>query len=1284
MEMTVGELTGLEVAIIGMAGRFPGAPTIAAFWSNLRDGVESIATFTDDELQRSGVDPALLGHPGYVKASAVLDDIDLFDAAFFGYTPREAAMIDPQQRIFLECAWEALESAGYDSARYTGAIGVFAGAGFSMYLQSSQHFMGAADEYQAAIGNHHDFLATRVSYKLNLTGPSMTIQTACSTSLVAVHLACQSLISGDSDITLAGGVSIRVPQQAGYLYQPGGIMAPDAHCRAFDTAAQGIVIGSGAGVVVLKRLADALTDGDCIHAIIKGSAINNDGATKIGYTAPSEEGQARVIRAAHRGAEVAADTITYIEAHGTGTALGDPIEIAALTQAFQRHTRRQGFCAIGSVKTNIGHLDTAAGVAGLIKTVLALKQRQIPPSLHFVRPNPEIDFANSPFYVNSALAEWKASEAPRRAGVSALGVGGTNAHVILEEAAPAESPSESRPWQLLVLSAKTHTALDRATADLATHFRCHPDISLADAAYTLQLGRQMLKHRRMLICRDAADAQDALEAADLRRVLDGAAELADPRIVFLFPGQGSQYVQMAAGLYLAEPMFREQIDRCAEILIPHLGRDLREVLYPGEPRTENREPANNVPRTTDQRLLDQTWLTQPALFVVEYALARLWMSWGVRPWAMIGHSLGEYVAACLSGVFSLEDALALIAVRGRLMQQQPAGKMLAVALAEQELRPLLSAQLDLAAMNAPSMCVASGPSSAIEALRQQLAERGVDCCLLYTSHAFHSAAIEPVLAPFVAQFRTIELKAPQIPFISNVTGTWITAAEATDPQYWAQHLRQPVRFSAGVRTLMDDREPIFLEVGPGRTLSTLVRQHLGNAAGGVLLPSLRHADDQQADVACLLRALGQLWLAGVAVDWPQLYVHEQRRRVRLPTYPFERQRHWVEQHQPTDPHPIRQCAVSAPSQAVVADHARPDEPRAHSSSPAPRDERERTIAAIWQEVLGIAPIGVHDNFFDLGGDSLTAIHLLSRLGEALNVTLPSHSLFQTPTIAALAATCAGLVPRTQLPTKPKRPAALVELQPGNGRRPLFMVHPIGGGVYIYRDLACALGSDQPFYGLQSHDTDAEASGAGVANLAGRYVAAMRAVQPGGPYLIGGFSFGGAVAFEMAQQVHAAGERVALLTLLDTPWPGDLPDDLNSERAVMELALGADPGAAAAIGRIWQRAPEERLRACLEHAQSVQRFPANFGLPTFRRLIQMLTEHLHALRSYQPQTYTGQMLFFSASERAAGTTPYPELGWVPLALDGITIRRVGGSHTTMNYPPHVGDMGQQLRQLLDRA
>ncbi|MBW4592775.1 MAG: SDR family oxidoreductase [Brasilonema angustatum HA4187-MV1] len=875
------------IAVIGMAGRFPGAKSTDEFWQNLSQGRESISFFTDEELLSEGVDPTLLHNPHYVKAGVDLSDIEMFDASFFGFTPREAEVMDPQHRLFLECAWEALENAGYDPETYEELIGVYAGSNLSTYLLnnliSNHDLLKSLSGTIIVSGNDKDHIPTRVSYKLNLKGPSLNVSTACSTSLVAIHLACQGLLSYQCDMALAGGIAVRVLQNKGYLYQEDGMTSPDGHCRTFDAKAQGTVFGNGMGIVVLKRLEEALANGDCIYAVIKGSAINNDGSLKVGYTAPSVDGQAAVIAEAQAIAEFAPETITYVECHGTGTVLGDPIEVRALKKVFSAGTNKKRFCAIGSVKTNIGHLDRAAGVTSLIKTVLALKHKQIPPSLHFEQPNPEIDFANSPFYVNTKLFDWKTNGTPRRAGVSSFGIGGTNAHVILEEAPVVEPSDPARPWQLLLLSAKTSTALETATANLATHLKQHPDLNLADVAYTLSVGRRNFDHRRMLVCQDLEDAVKALSTQDPQRLFTHYQKPCNRSVVFMFPGQGAQYVEMGQELYQSEPIFREQVDKCSYFLKPHLGIDLRSVLYPSK---------EQIQKATQQ--LKQTHITQAAIFVIEYSLAQLWMAWGVRPFAMIGHSIGEYVAACLAGVFSLEDALALVAVRGQLMQQMPAGDMLAVPLSEKQVQSMLGEELALAAINAPSLSVVSGSRSAIDELHNSLTEQEVDCRRLHTSGAFHSHMMQPIIEPFMAQVKKINLQAPQIPFVSNVTGTWIAITEATDPSYWAKHLRQTVRFAEGITLLLQKPEQILLEVGPGRTLSTLVRQHPEQDEQQIVLSSLRHPKEQQSDVAFLLNTLSRLWLTGAEIDWSGFYANERRYRIPLPTYPFERQRYWIE------------------------------------------------------------------------------------------------------------------------------------------------------------------------------------------------------------------------------------------------------------------------------------------------------------------------------------------------------------------------------------------------------
>jgi len=1043
-----------DIAIIGMAARFPMAANVEQFWQNLRDGVECITFFSDDELAKAGTDPALIDNPSYVKARGRLADIDRFDAGFFGYSPREAEITDPQQRLFLECAWQALELAGYSSDSYAGRIGVYAGSTFSTYLLANIYYnpdlTHAVDEMQIMMANDKDYLSTRVSYKLNLRGPSMNVQTACSTSLVAIHLACQSLLNGECDLALVGGVSIGVPQERGYIYREGGIRSPDGHCRAFDADARGTVSGSGVGVVVLKPLERALADGDSIDALIKGSALNNDGALKIGYTAPSIDGQAEVIAEAQAVALIDPATIGYIETHGTGTQLGDPIEIAALIQVFGANVAK-GSCAIGSVKTNIGHLDAAAGIAGLIKAVLALKHRVIPPSLHFQAAGPDIDFANSPFYVNTVAREWPARATPRRAGVSSFGIGGTNAHVVLEEA-PSVAPSgPSRPWQLLLLSARSASALETATTQLAERLK-QEQLNLADVAYTLQLGRKAFSHRRIVICQTNEAAVSILETHDPIGMATHVHQPGGRPLVFMFPGQGAQYINMGAELYRHEPLFRTQVDRCAELLLPHLGLDLRDVIFDESGRgtiyrartdesatgtiyraptddesdtgTIYRAPTND--ESTDSSIvhrpssalpsLDQTWLTQPALFVVEYALAKLWMAWGVRPWAMIGHSLGEHVAACLAGVFSLEDALALVAARGRLMQSLPVGAMLAVPLPAAETQALLGPALSLAAINGPSLCVVSGPLEPLAALEQQLAARGVNVRRLHTTHAFHSTMLAPIVAPFLACVKKARLKLPNLPFISNITGSWISAAAATDPNYWAQQLLQPVQFGQGLAELAHEPERVLLEVGPGRTLSTLTRQVSDQAAARAVLTSLRHPQDQQPDLPFILTTLGKLWLVGVAIDWPKLYTLERRRRVPLPTYPFERRRYWVEMPQHSHPAVVPLATPPAESSAPELPSA-PEPPSAPVSALYPRPELlnpyvapsdliERQIVEIWQEVLGIEPVGIHDNFFELGGHSLMGMQVIAQVRSVLQIDLPLSAIFETPTVAGMAAALA--------------------------------------------------------------------------------------------------------------------------------------------------------------------------------------------------------------------------------------------------------------------------------------
>jgi phthiocerol/phenolphthiocerol synthesis type-I polyketide synthase E len=883
----LSEPTGIEIAIVGMAGRFPGADDVDAFWRNVQGGVESVSRFTDDELRARGVPQSLLDDPGYVKAGVRFDGFDQFDAGFFGYTPREAETLDPQQRVFLECAWASLEHAGCDVARWPGKVGVYAGEGINLYLIRNllpSFGLGAesgiADLLGLMNGNSSGSLCTRVAYKLDLRGPAVTVQTACSTSLVAVHTACQALLGHDCDMALAGGVWLNLLQEGGYRYQAGAILSPDGHCRAFDAKAAGTLIGSGAGVVVLKRLDDALRDGDTIHAVIKGSAANNDGAAKVGFTAPSVDGQAEVIRAAQLIAGVAADTIGYVEAHGTGTTLGDPIEIAALTQAFRADTERRGYCAVGSVKTNIGHLDAAAGVVGLIKATMALKHRVLPPSLHFEQPNPQIDFAASPFYVNTEARPWVEGRVPRRAGVSSFGIGGTNVHVVLEEAPVAVNAAAAPAWQVLPVSAKSEAALAQGRAQLAAHLQAQPAQALQDVAHTLQTGRRAFAWRSAVVANDAEMAAQMLSssATAVRQAPASA-----PEVVFLFPGSGSQHAFMGAALYRERAVFREALDRCMALLRAQSGIDLHPLLF----------PAAGDEALANERLF-HIEVAQPALFAVEYAMAQWWLHCGVKPALMMGHSLGEYVAACVAGVFSLDDALRIVAQRARLVQVLSAGAMLAVPLPESELAPFLAAGCDLAAVNGEQLCVLAGTPEAIARAEEELRARQHLPRRLHVAVAFHSRLVDPAVAALEQLIASVPRHAPRIPFISNLTGQPITAQDATSPAYWGRHLRNTVRFADGLRHIFDKPGRVVLEVGPGETLTGLARQHPGSSSATGLWASQAHAQQTARNSQQLANAVAGLWTAGVNIDWSAFHEGGERRRVPLPTYAFQRQRFWVE------------------------------------------------------------------------------------------------------------------------------------------------------------------------------------------------------------------------------------------------------------------------------------------------------------------------------------------------------------------------------------------------------
>ena len=982
------------IAIIAMAGRFPGARDVEAFWENLCEGRESITFFGPGEL-----DPAIDGsesnEPGYVAARGIVDGVEDFDAGFFGMSPREAELTDPQQRVFLELCWECLERAGHVPDNAGGTVGVFAGMHNATYFQ--RHLAHRPDlidklgAFQVMLANEKDYIATRVAHKLNLNGPAVSLNTACSTSLVAICQAFDSLRLGHCDMALAGGSSISCPPRSGYVAQEGSMLSPDGHTRSFDIGAQGTVFSDGSAVVLLKRLADALRDGDPIIAVMRGGAINNDGGVKASFTAPSAAGQAAVITRAMDVAGVDARSISYVETHGTATPLGDPIEIEGLSRAYRRHTKDAAFCAIGSLKSNVGHLVMAAGVAGVIKTSLSLASRQLPPSLHFTANNPRLGLEGSPFVVNAALREWT-SDGVRRAGVSSFGVGGTNAHAILEEAPEREASTPAQGPQLLVLSARSEASLQAAVLNLGDHLAMDPAINLADAAHTLVVGRKVFAHRTHVVAATATEAVERLAAATFRK-----ASPQEPGVVFMFPGQGSQYAGMGRALHATDAAFRDALDACAQALEEELGFDLRERMF-----------------ADDAEALRETGLTQPATFAIEYALARAWMARGITPVAMLGHSVGEFTAAVLAGVMSLEDGARLVARRGRMMQALPAGNMLSVKMAAADLERMLPPALSLAAENGPSACVVSGPSDAIAQLQSRLEADGVACRALHTSHAFHSSMMDPVLGPFAAEVSAIRLATPSVRIVSTLTGDTLTDAEAISPDYWTRHLRGTVRFSTAVASLLEEPGLVFVDAGPRGTLAALTRMQKA-ARGRTVVASL--GDTPIGEPAAWLDAAGVLWSTGAPLDMACLDTRARKQRVRLPTYPFERKRHWVDAtpalRTAIEAAPIQAAATFVPAPTVLPEPVMPVQNSQPNTSSGRASRLIGQLTALFEDVSGadMDDADPTSTFMELGLDSLSLTQVALQLQKTFALKITFRELMEScPSFDSLARHIDRLLP----------------------------------------------------------------------------------------------------------------------------------------------------------------------------------------------------------------------------------------------------------------------------------
>ncbi|MCB1228977.1 MAG: alpha/beta fold hydrolase [Verrucomicrobiae bacterium] len=1268
------------IAIIGMGCRFPGASDIDAYWKLIDEGREGIRDFSEEELRAGGVSPEEYQRATYVRRGVDADGMLDIEPCVFGLSPAKAELLNPQFRVFLRTVFETLEDAGYPGEPEGSRVGVYAGSGAPIYLYP--HIgLPIGERLSVGIANASDYLASRVSYTFGFSGPSNTIQTACSTSLVAVNEACEAIWAGRCEMAVAGGVSYSWMPGRGYDYEHGLMYSSEGRCRVFDAEAGGTIFTSGAGAVLLKPLAAARRDGDQIHAVIRGGAVNNDGSRRRSYASPSPEGQAEVIRLAMRRAGVTANDITLVEAHGTGTQKGDPIELEGLTIAWRETTTRRGDCPIGSVKSNIGHADAAAGIAGLIKVVLALKHRTIPATLNVETPNPRLRLEDSPFRLAIGKESWKtANDKPRLAAVSAFGLGGTNAHTIVEEA-PADlpEPAESTGWQLLPFSARSHEGLEGLLGKWPTFLERNPELSLADAAFTLQRGRREWKVRDFRAARSAEELSAAWREPPNREFVG---QVRERRPVFLFPGQGAQYAGMARGMWENDAAFRRAFEECARHLDRHLDRKLEAIVFP-------------EPDSAERDLIHQTEYAQPALFVVCWALAKRWQAWGIEPAAVLGHSIGEYVAAALAGVFSLEDALAIVARRGRLMgEANGSGGMTAVFAEEKRVVKLLEAhaEIDLAVVNSPSQTVVAGALAALDEWEADLERNAIRFRRLKTSAAFHSRAMESVLPVFERAFDGIAMREPELPVLSNLTEDWLTAEEAVSPAYFARHLRSTVRFEKNLRTLSawaaeDDGSPLLLlEIGPGNTLTALAGEVLGDSEHVTLstLPGAREAASDEEQMS--LRALGESWVSGYPIDWEKILPASGRRRLSLPGC------HFVEQtclataafptetsnqrrpHHPESPKPINGWRrkwrdLFPPKQSDTDD----------LSEETTSEDALSTMVSLWRAELKDATLGPDDHYFDRGGDSVTAVRLLATIQRKFGQSLPLSALLGSPTPRSVAAAL-GLIddeiPNDRLDGAPSFVVPLVLRNPERGA-PVFCFHAIDGSVMFYRELAERVGNDRSVFAVESplfHGDD-DALVGDLESLARRYYEAIREFQPEGPKVFCGYSFGALLAYETARIAIEEGDEIESVIILDMFNPGTIRQVGNIDRLRNHWLTTADLSMTGRVASLSRRVVH--LAGWMFRHIGVFLGERLFWRDELRKKRTLAHRSFESLvRTYRPRPVTFRALLV-VTEHPWDKFEYPDeiRGWRGWLNGELAFRYIGGTHLEIFDPPYLNQLAE---------